>query len=82
MHGFLPTGFFEQYINKGQWYAVPLAVAMGIPMYSNAAGVIPVVQVSVSYTHLDVYKRQPLARPSFSIIQRLERKKISQILLS
>lgn len=48
MHGFLPTGFFEHYINKGQWYAVPLAVIMGIPMYSNAAGVIPVVQVLVA----------------------------------
>lgn len=48
MHGFLPTGFFEQYINKGQWYAVPLAVIMGVPMYSNAAGVIPVVQVLVA----------------------------------
>lgn len=48
MHGFLPTGFFEQYITKGQWYAVPLAVIFGIPMYSNAAGVIPVVQVLVS----------------------------------
>jgi len=48
MHGFLPTGFFEQYINKGQWYAVPLAVILGVPMYSNAAGVIPVVQVLVS----------------------------------
>lgn len=48
MHGFLPTGFFEQYINKGQWFAVPLAVIMGIPMYSNAAGVIPVIQVLVA----------------------------------
>ena len=48
MHGFLPTGFFEQYINKGQWYAVPLAVLIGIPMYSNAAGVIPVIQVLVA----------------------------------
>jgi len=48
MHGFLPTGFFEHYINKGQWYAVPLAVLMGVPMYSNAAGVIPVVQVLVA----------------------------------
>lgn len=48
MHGFLPTGFFEQYITKGQWYAVPLAVIFGVPMYSNAAGVIPVVQVLVS----------------------------------
>ena len=48
MHGFLPTGFFEQYINKGQWYAVPLAVIIGVPMYSNAASVIPVVQVLVA----------------------------------
>ncbi|MCX6189876.1 MAG: permease, partial [Bacteroidetes bacterium] len=32
MHGFLPTGFFEHYINKGQWYGVPLAVIMGVPM--------------------------------------------------
>jgi uncharacterized protein len=47
MHGFLPTGFFEHYINKDQWFAVPLAVIMGVPMYSNAAGVIPVVQVLV-----------------------------------
>jgi uncharacterized membrane protein YraQ (UPF0718 family) len=48
MHGFLPTGFFEQHIDKSQWYAVPLAVIMGVPMYSNAAGVIPVVQVLVA----------------------------------
>lgn len=48
MHGFLPTGFFENYIDKGQWFAVPLVVLMGIPMYSNAAGVIPVVQVLVA----------------------------------
>jgi len=48
MHGFLPTGFFEHYINKGQWYAVPLAVLIGVPMYSNAAGVIPIIQVLVA----------------------------------
>jgi uncharacterized membrane protein YraQ (UPF0718 family) len=48
MHGFLPTGFFQHYISKEQWYAVPLAVIMGVPMYSNAAGVIPVVQVLVA----------------------------------
>ena len=48
MHGFLPTGFFQHYVSKDQWYAVPLAVIMGVPMYSNAAGVIPVVQVLVS----------------------------------
>jgi len=48
MHGFLPTGFFEAYVNKGQWYSVPLVVLLGVPMYSNAAGVIPVIQVLVA----------------------------------
>jgi uncharacterized protein len=48
IHGYLPTGFFEHYINKGQWYAVPIAVIMGVPMYSNAAGVMPVIQVLVA----------------------------------
>ena len=48
MHGFLPTGFFEPYIRKDQWFAVPVAVLMGVPMYSNAAGVLPVVEVLVA----------------------------------
>lgn len=48
MHGFIPEGFFEQYTNDDTWYAVPVAVLMGIPMYANAAGVLPVVQVFVA----------------------------------
>lgn len=48
MHGFIPTGFFEAYISKENPFAVPLAVIFGIPMYSNAAGVIPVIQVLVA----------------------------------
>jgi hypothetical protein len=48
MHGFLPTGFFEQYISKENPFAVPIAVMLGVPMYSNAAGVIPVIQVLVA----------------------------------
>jgi uncharacterized protein len=48
MHGYVPEGFFEQYIGKDTWYAVPLAVLLGIPMYANAAGVIPVIQVFVA----------------------------------
>lgn len=47
MHGFIPTGFFEEYISKNNPFAVPIAVLVGIPMYSNAAGVLPVVQVLV-----------------------------------
>lgn len=47
MHGFIPTGFFEQYISKDNPLAVPLAVILGVPMYSNATGVIPIIQVFV-----------------------------------
>lgn len=47
MHGFIPTGFFEAYITKENPFAVPVAVLVGVPMYSNAAGVLPVVQVLV-----------------------------------
>lgn len=47
MHGYIPTGFFEQYISKDNIFAVPLAVILGMPMYSNAAGVIPIIQVLV-----------------------------------
>jgi uncharacterized membrane protein YraQ (UPF0718 family) len=48
MHGYVTEGFFEQYIGKDTWYAVPLAVLLGVPMYANAAGIIPVIQVFVS----------------------------------
>lgn len=47
MHGFIPTGFFEAYISKENPFAVPIAVLIGIPMYSNAAGVLPILQVLV-----------------------------------
>ena len=47
MHGFIPTGFFEQYISKDNPLAVPIAVILGVPMYSNAAGVLPIIQVFV-----------------------------------
>ena len=47
MHGFIPTGFFEQYITKENPFAVPIATLVGVPMYSNAAGVLPIIQVLV-----------------------------------
>lgn len=48
MHGFVPEGFFEQYMGPEHWYAVPLAVICAVPMYANAAGIVPVVQVFVA----------------------------------
>lgn len=47
MHGFIPTGFFERYISRDNPFAVPIAVILGVPMYSNAAGVLPIIQVLV-----------------------------------
>ena len=47
MHGYIPTGFFENYISKDNPLAVPLATILGVPMYSNAAGVLPIIQVFV-----------------------------------
>jgi len=48
MHGFVPENFFSQFLGSGQWWTVPLAVIVGVPMYANAAGIIPVVQVFVA----------------------------------
>lgn len=45
IHGYAPADFLAQYASSDKWYAVPLAVLVGIPLYSNAAGVIPLVGV-------------------------------------
>ena len=47
MHGFIPTDFFEQYISKDNPFAVPLAVLIGVPMYTNTAGILPIMEVLV-----------------------------------
>ena len=44
IHGYVPQNFLASIMGKGAWWSVPLAVVIGIPMYSNAAGIIPVVQ--------------------------------------
>ena len=48
IHGYVPSGFFEEYLSGEHWYAVPLAVVLAVPMYANAAGIVPVVQVFVA----------------------------------
>jgi len=48
MHGFVPENFFAKYLSTDKWYALPLAVIAGVPMYANAAGIIPVIQVFVA----------------------------------
>ncbi len=48
MHGYVPEGFFAKYMGKENIFAVPLATILGVPMYTNASGVLPVVQVLVN----------------------------------
>lgn len=48
MHGFVPEGFFEEYLSADKWYSVLLAVILAVPMYANAAGIVPVIQVFVA----------------------------------
>ena len=48
MHGYVPEGFFETYMSKENWFAVPLAVVCAVPMYANAAGIVPVIEVFVA----------------------------------
>jgi uncharacterized membrane protein YraQ (UPF0718 family) len=48
IHGYIPEGFFEQYLSKNNLFAVPIATVLAVPMYSNASGILPVVQVLVA----------------------------------
>ncbi len=48
MHGFVPEGFFEEYLSKDNWLAVPLSVVLAVPMYANAAGIVPIIEVFVA----------------------------------
>jgi uncharacterized protein len=44
IHGYVPENFMASIMGKDAWWSVPLAVVLGVPMYSNAAGIIPIVQ--------------------------------------
>ncbi len=48
MHGYVPEGFFEQYLSAENWWGVPLAVILAVPMYANAAGIVPIIEVFVA----------------------------------
>jgi uncharacterized membrane protein YraQ (UPF0718 family) len=48
IHGYVPQDFLASIAGKGNWFAVPIAVLVGVPLYSNAAGVIPIVYALMS----------------------------------
>lgn len=47
IHGFVPEDFMASFMGKDVWWAVPAAVVLGVPMYTNAAGVIPIVEALI-----------------------------------
>jgi uncharacterized membrane protein YraQ (UPF0718 family) len=46
-HGYVPEDFLSSLLGKDSWYGVPVAILIGVPMYSNAAGIIPIISVLI-----------------------------------
>lgn len=44
LHGYVPQEWFTENVGAGQWWSVPLAVAVGIPLYTNVTGIIPIME--------------------------------------
>jgi uncharacterized membrane protein YraQ (UPF0718 family) len=82
IHGYLPANFLAQYAGNDKWYAVPLAVLVGIPLYSNAAGVIPLVSaltekgVSMGTTLAFMMSVTALSLPEFMILRKVMKIKL------
>jgi len=47
IHGYVPEDFMASFMGKDAWWAVPAAVLLGVPMYTNAAGIIPIVDALI-----------------------------------
>ncbi len=47
-HGFVPESWVSEHLSSGSWYDVPTAVILGIPLYSNATGIIPVAEAMLT----------------------------------
>jgi hypothetical protein len=46
-HGYVPEDFMVALMGKSAWYSIPLSILIGIPLYSNAAGIVPIVSVLI-----------------------------------
>ena len=77
IHGYVPADFLAQYAGSGKWYAVPLAVLVGIPLYLNTTGIIPLVStltekgVSIGTTLAFMMSVTALSLPEFMILKRV-----------
>ena len=88
IHGYVPTDFLAQYAGADKWYAVPLATLIGIPLYSNAAGVIPLVSaltekgVSMGTTLAFMMAVTALSLPEFMILKKVMKTRLIVIFAS
>ena len=88
IHGYVPTDFLAQYAGSDKWYAVPLAVLIGIPLYSNAAGVIPLVGVlsekgvAIGTSLAFMMAVTALSLPEFMILKKVMKVKLIVIFAS
>ncbi len=82
IHGYVPADFLVQYAGHDKWYAVPLAALIGIPLYSNAAGVIPFVSaltekgVAMGTTLAFMMAVTALSLPEFMILKKVMKTKL------
>jgi len=82
IHGYVPTDFLATYAGSDKWYAVPLATLIGIPLYSNAAGIVPLVSVltekgvSIGTTLAFMMAVTGLSLPEFMILKKVMRTKL------
>lgn len=82
IHGYVPANFLAQYAGADKWYAVPLATLIGIPLYSNAAGVIPLVSaltekgVAMGTTLAFMMAVTALSLPEFMILKKVMKTKL------
>ena len=82
IHGYVPADFLAQYAGADKWYAVPLAVLIGIPLYSNVAGIIPLVSaltekgVAMGTTLAFMMSVTALSLPEFMILKKVMKTKL------
>lgn len=82
IHGYVPTDFLARYAGADKWYAVPLATVIGIPLYSNAAGVVPLVSaltekgVAIGTTLAFMMAVTGLSLPEFLILKKVMKPKL------
>jgi len=82
IHGYVPADFLASYAGADKWYAVPLATAIGIPLYSNTAGIIPLVSaltekgVAIGTALAFMMAVTALSLPEFIILKKIMKTKL------